>query len=480
MALSLHYKLFGAFLTAILAVVLYMALVMQWSFDRGFLQYVNTMEHEQLARMAVSLESYYQDVQSWESFAADPLQLAPFIVDSYPDGRQKEFFAARIRGKHSRINDMPKGTLPVEVSLPFFRRVFLLDESGAVIAGFDPEPSRTDRIDLYHQNRVVGTLGFHFARELSDGHQLLFARNHRMALVLVALAGFLIAAGLSLPFSHRLTRPIRRLAAAVRELASGRFDIRVEVESGDEFGMLSRDVNDLADILEKNRQARSRWFADISHELRTPLAILRGRIEAMQDGVYKPDAEMLASLHREVMHLGLLVDDIYQLSLSDQGAMSYNRREVEPCWALEQAIDLLQGEMAGKNLTLSTALAVPREVVLFGDNERLKQLFTNILANAIRYTEEGGRVEVRVFPRGDRVVYEVADSAPGVAPVHLEKLFDRLYRIDTSRSRELGGAGLGLSICYNIVIAHGGTIAAEPSPLGGLLIRVVLPIAEVL
>jgi two-component system sensor histidine kinase BaeS len=478
MKISLHYKLFGAILTAILVVVLYMTLVLQWSFDRGFLNYVNTAEHGQLLKIADDLGGLYKDEQSWQWLVDDPRKAAVIIVESYPEGRQKERFLQRLGEK--KFDDIlsPSGPLPTDIPVHFFRRVFLLDENGQTILGYNPDKARPDVIKIYNQNRVVGSIGVHPAKYLSDSHHLVFVHQQKLTLLLVAVAGVLIAAGLSLPISYMMTRPIRRMVAATRSLASGIYTTRLRVSSIDETGQLAQDLNNLADILEKNRIARSQWIADISHELRTPLSILRGKIEALQDGVYKPTAETFRGLHTEVMHLGLLVDDLYQLSLSDVGAMSYSRTEVQPCWALEQAITLLESELKERSLTLETAVNISEDDILFADNERLKQLFTNLLANSIRYTDRDGSVHISVMRQGAMLVYIVEDSAPGVSAEHLGKLFDRLYRVDASRSRDLGGAGLGLSICYNIVKGHNGSITAGHSVLGGLLIRVELPVAE--
>jgi two-component system sensor histidine kinase BaeS len=479
MKITLHYKLFGAILIAILAVVIYMSLVMQWSFDRGFLNYVNVVEQEQLGKIATDLEAHYKDEKSWTEFSTYPEKMAIIIVKSYPEGKLKERFLERIKEEKLPRKMVPSGPLPPEDMPPhFLPRVFLLDEDKKTVFGFDPGGSGVDMIALRYQNRVVGYLGVHPAKNLADSHQAVFAKQQKITLVLVAVAGFLIAAGLSLPIAYRMTRPIRRLAAATRDLSSGRYDTRIDITSSDEFGRLSQDFNNLAAILEKNQQARSQWIADISHELRTPLSILRGKIEALQDGVYQPTKESFTSLHQEVLHLGMLVDDLYHLSLSDIGAMSYHRVEAQPCWALEQSIALLQSQVEKKNLSLKTSIEIEEDASLFADNERLKQLFNNLLANSIRYTDDGGTIEVHVHQEKDAIVYDLEDSAPSVSQENLPKLFERLYRVDSSRSRNLGGAGLGLSICYNIVKGHHGTIEAKQSPLGGLWIRVSLPLSH--
>lgn len=477
MKITLHYKLFAAILTAVLAVVVYMSLVMQWSFDRGFLNYVNTIEQEQLRRIAADLTAYYHEKKSWQELADQPLKMARIIVASFPEGRQKEHFLKRLAEHRLEPRFTPSGPLPAEIPSHFFRRIFLLDKNKSPLFGYTPGKDQPMTIDIYYQNRIVGSVGVHPTNNLSNSHQLVFLKQQRVALILVAVAGFLIAAGFSLPLAYRLTRPIRRIAAATRAIASGKYDTRITVTSSDELGQLSHDFNDLAAILEKNQQARQQWVADISHELRTPVTILRGTIEALQDGIYPPTEATYAALQREILHLGVLVDDLYQLSLSDIGTMSYHRAEINPCSALKSAISFVRPHMDEKDLRFSLTQEIPKETTLFADQERLKQLFTNLLTNSLRYTDPGGIIEIRLEKKGDELIYDIQDSAPGVPDEHLDLLFERLHRVDSSRSRQLGGAGLGLSICASIVKGHNGVITAKHSPLGGLWIHLRLPVS---
>jgi two-component system sensor histidine kinase BaeS len=229
--------------------------------------------------------------------------------------------------------------------------------------------------------------------------------------------------------------------------------------------------------LEKNEQARRQWVADISHELRTPLAVLRGEIEALQDGVRQPTPAAVASLHAEVLRIGRLVDDLYQLALSDIGALNYRKDRVSLTGVLEDALEAFRPEFERKGIVLQYA-PPPREILLFADPERLHQLFANLLENSLRYTDEEGRLEVALGQERGMAILTLRDSAPGVSAADLERLFDRLYRVEGSRSRASGGAGLGLSICRNIVEAHGGDIAAVSSPLGGVAVTVKLPLNE--
>lgn len=477
MHLSLHNKLFGAILFAIIVVIIYMAFLVQWSFDHGFLQYVNGIERDRLVQIARKLEQRYITNPSWESLKNDPEELLLLFVTTYPEGRQREHLKKRVRLKIDSEHGLPSGPLPAAPPVHFFGRFFLLDENSNVVLGFDPGKSSPRMIELVVENRVVGYVGVHPSKHLSDSHQLIFARQQKSTLLLVALGGFLIAAGLSLPLAYTIMKPVRKLAEATRNLTMGKYTSRIVVSSTDELGELSQDFNELAIVLEKNRQGRRKWIADISHELRTPLSILRGKIEALQDGLYSPEPARFAELHKEVSHLEMLVEDLYQLSLSDIGALTYRRKEVEPCWALEQAINDLTMDIEQKRLQLSKEIHCGPENTLLGDNTRLKQLFINLLSNSIRYTDEGGQLRITVTREQQDLVYEIEDSGPGVSEAHLEKLFDHLYRVEPSRSRKSGGAGLGLSICYNIVKGHQGTIEAHHGSLGGLLIRVHLPMA---
>jgi two-component system sensor histidine kinase BaeS len=170
------------------------------------------------------------------------------------------------------------------------------------------------------------------------------------------------------------------------------------------------------------------------------------------------------------------VDDLYQLSLFDIGALSYRKTELDLRALLADAVASFRAEFDQKGISLDAKLTCNGDCSVFADPGRLHQLFDNLLDNALKYTDPGGELSVRLACQGKLATLEFADSTPGVAPQDLEKLFDRLYRVENSRNRALGGAGLGLAICKNIVEAHEGTIRALPSPKGGILISIELPL----
>jgi two-component system sensor histidine kinase BaeS len=274
-----------------------------------------------------------------------------------------------------------------------------------------------------------------------------------------------------------LLAPIQALLAGTRALTAGQFAMHLRVTSGDELGQLATDFNLLAQTLEKNENMRRQWTADISHELRTPLAILRGEIEALQDGIRPYNADTLQSLHAEVLRLHTLVNDLYELSLSDLGALHYRKASVDLAAVLDEAIAAFRERFASKEMTVEVPGAQGSPVYVFADRARVHQLLSNLLENTLRYTDPGGRLHMWYVRQEQAVVLHVQDSAPGVSPEALPHLFDRFYRTDTSRTRLPGGAGLGLAICKNIVEAHGGQIGAQPSPLGGLWIQVTFPVS---
>ena len=239
---------------------------------------------------------------------------------------------------------------------------------------------------------------------------------------------------------------------------------------------LARNFNVLAETLERNQQAQRQWIADISHELRTPLSVLRGELQAVEDGVRAFDETTRKSLSGEVDRLTKLVNDIYQLSVADVGALRYRKEVADVGQVLEDTVELFEARIHDAGLELETDYArAPLEALI--DVNRLGQLFTNVLENTVRYTDRGGRVRVVCERQGKDIAISIEDSAPSVPSDALPRLFERLYRVESSRGRQTGGAGLGLAICKRIAHALGGSISASPSTLGGLKLVVRIPSA---
>ena len=480
MKIGITQRLFLAILAAAFLSVVSMFLIMQWSIDRGFKRYVESIEQTRLTRLAGQLEERYATQGSWDFLKNAPSAWRRILVASVPDEEPGTPDRPRRGGPNT---SSPEGKdshppLPPHLRRGFVMRVFLLDAGKQPLVGPTDIPVNTVTKALQYQNRVVGYLGLLPRKQLSDEHQVRFLKEQKFALALVAGMVVLVAAGFSLLLAQRLVRPIRALATATDRLTAGEFAARVPVTSGDELGHLARDFNSLALTLEKNEQARRQWVADISHELRTPLTVLRGEIEALQDGVRPVTPPAIHSLHGEVLRLGRLVEDLYQLSLSDLGALTYHKEELDLTSLISTALAPYRQEFARKSIMLTTAIPWEKPAMIFADAERLHQLFANLLDNALKYTDPGGNVAINLTCGDGMATFDMEDSAPGVAEEDLSRLFERLYRVETSRNRAAGGAGLGLAICRNIVEAHAGSISARHSTQGGVGISVKIPLAE--
>ncbi|HEX2123753.1 MAG TPA: ATP-binding protein, partial [Thermoanaerobaculia bacterium] len=233
----------------------------------------------------------------------------------------------------------------------------------------------------------------------------------------------------------------------------GRLDARVDVRGNDEIAELARAFNGMAEALERNENARRNMVSDVAHELRTPLTNIRGQIEAAQDGLVAADAQFLESIAEDTALLARLVDDLQQLSLADAGQLRLEREEAGLAAIVDRALSGL--DTRGLRVTRD----VPAELAVSVDVRRVVQVLRNLLVNAIAHAATA--IDVRAIDRGDRIEIRVADDGPGVPPEHAQRIFDRFYRADPSRSRTTGGAGLGLAIAKELVELHGGTIRYE-------------------
>ena len=461
---------------ATLAVVAFMVVMIQWSFDRGFLEYVNLEEQQEIKRWAQLLEIYFEEYQSWETLAEQPHLMVRYHALTLPNGPRRERLLEMAEKKdfpkwmfNSKEDDTKRPRHPLE-------RTILMDSDDNVIFGRKFGETIPSMIPIMYQDNIVGRLGIYPSKQLRETHQLLFVKKQKSVKLLVFIAAVFISIGISLPLAYHLTKPIRRLSEAAKQMKSGDYSTRVRNTANDELGSLANDINALAETLEENEIQRKRWVSDIAHELRTPLTGLQGEIEALQDGIRKPGTETYVRLHESVQRLSRLVEDLYDLSRYDLGTLSIVPEDIDFSTLVAREITayLFRAEKEGVTLELSSQ-GKQETIYIRGDHQRLQQLVGNLLTNSIRYTDAGGSVHVEITETSDSVQLDVQDSAPGVPDEALPRLFNRLYRVDQSRSRSRGGSGLGLAISQQIVLAHGGTINAKHSPQGGLWIQLLLP-----
>ena len=321
---------------------------------------------------------------------------------------------------------------------------------------------------------TVGWLGLPNSEQYRQDIEQRFSQRQQRLLWGIAIACLVLALVGAWWLSRALVRPVEALAALSSRLSHGDYQARLALQRTDEVGELIDNMNRLADTLEKNRTSRQRWLADLSHELRTPVTVLRGELEAVQDGVRPLDSTRINSLHDEILHLGKLLDDLHDLALADAGALRYRFEDINLCALVRSGTDAFLPLLSQKQQTLSLQLP-DTGLHVTGDAMRLRQLLDNLLANSQKYTHEGGQVRVSLAGNTEQLTLVVEDSAPGVSDDQLPQLFDYLYRVDSSRNRASGGAGLGLAICQRIAEGHGGSLQASSSALGGLRITLTLP-----
>ena len=352
-------------------------------------------------------------------------------------------------------------------------RILGLDEERRQLIGRSELAPRAILKPIPGQGRVVGYLGYVPRTGLLESIESLYLTRQHLAFGVLAAAMLAASLVLGAGLSYWISRRIRRLAASAQALSAGDYSQRLDASGHDELAQLARDFNVLAQTLEAARRARQQWIADISHELRTPVSILRGEIEALQDGVRPLDQRAIGSLAAEASRLARLVEDLHTLSLSDLGALTYHKEPVDLAEVIEDTIEPQRQRLAEQGLRVETGLA--RGAVVAGDADRLGQLFANLLQNSSRYTDAPGTIAVRLSRDAGRMVVDWEDSAPGVPAEELPRLTERLYRVEGSRSRAGGGSGLGLAIARALAEGHGGTMSAHPSALGGLRIRIEFP-----
>ena len=291
-----------------------------------------------------------------------------------------------------------------------------------------------------------------------------------MAGVASALGGILLVSLLS----RRILAPLQVLGGAAQRLGQGDLTQRVPASGPSEVRQLGDTFNVMAENLQTAEQQRRDLTADVAHELRTPLSNIQGYLDAVHDGLLQPDQATIGTLRQQTSHLVALVEDLRLLAMAEAGSLTLQIESGSLAFLLEESVEAFRPRAESKNiqLTLDIPVDVPE---LPMDHTRISQVVSNLLENAIFHTPEGGRVTVTTGTDGSAITVTVSDSGPGIPAEELPRVFDRLYRVDPSRARTTGGAGLGLTIARQLVEAHGGRIWAESAPGEGARFSFSLP-----
>ena len=429
----------------------------------------------------VALEEYYQTNQTWQG--VENLFILPGMGQGM--GHSGEG-TGQVKGQGVGTNS-GGGTLNQRLRLADAQGNVLIDTrneaAGALLSNDDLEQA----IPLVANKQTVGYLlpegGVGFTR--TDETALLNRINQ--AAITAGLIAVSVSLLLALLLAYRLLRPIRDLTRAANQLAQGDLSQQVYVHGDDELANLGRAFNQMAASLEEAEQSRRAMTADIAHELRNPLAVQRANLEALQDGIYPLTSENLNPVLEQNYLLNRLVEDLRTLALVDSGQLALEPVPTDLPVLVTRVVDRYRAQADARRVSLNVSTSEHLPLILL-DPGRMEQILGNLLSNALRYTPEGGQIDLDTSspPKGitmsddlDIVQIIVHDSGPGIPPEAIPHLFDRFFRGDRARSRDDGGSGLGLAIARKLTHAHGGDLTAQNHPHGGAVFILTLPINSV-
>jgi two-component system sensor histidine kinase BaeS len=461
-------KLFiSLFVTSVLLII-GMTLLVSYNFKTGFQEYQNQVEEQQVVKLASLISESYSPIDGWNLIRRRPELLADAFTQL---------------GMPPPLPARPEHDLQINMKLewlsPVSQRVFIVDLNKNLVIGHQSPDIAADQLitrelPIYSGTELVGWIVLQ-QRSYLDGPiiERFYEQQQTNLFWIVALAG-LASFFVALLLVGRFLSPLKHLKLGANSLSQGNYDYQFQTHGNDEFGELASSFQYLAKSLKTNKSTRQQWITDISHELRTPISVLRSELEAIQDGIRQPSEHNINSMHHQVMGLGRLIDDLYQLSKSDSGAYQLDIVTVPLHPLLHRVVSRFEYQANEKGIDIELLADNNNTHFISGDENTLEQLWGNILENSLRYTDAPGIIRWSTEAKGQHIVIRCEDSSPSVDDIHLPKLFDRLYRVDKSRSRLFGGSGLGLSICKNIVTMHNGEILAKRSDLGGLMIEITL------
>jgi signal transduction histidine kinase len=455
--LSLRWKLGGALLLVVLVSVGITAYLTNQNTTTQFQQYIQSGSMAYTQRLVNNLEQYYAMGQGWngvqEVLIASLRTNNDRLVVADNSGKIVGDTANQLIGKSSsslgssdgtslEVSGQPAGTLYLALSGIGMGKGYMV---GKGIMGGSNSPTQT-------------------AVQTMEGDFLSRINNYIWIAGIIAIA---VALLLGIFLTRQITRPLRALNTGAEHISQGDLNYRVKVRSNDEIGKLADSFNNMAFKLDNSEQSRRRLVSDVAHELRTPLTIIQGTVDGISDGVFPPDKTHLDSIREQTVLLTHLVNDLRELSLAETGQLKLEFSSTNLVDLIQRK--LTQFEVNAKQKNIRLILEDPSGTPLINiDAKRIEQVMVNLLSNAILHTPEGGKitVSVKIVKADSRItkdslIVSVADTGEGIPAEHLPFLFERFYRVETSRSRSEGGAGLGLAIVKQMILAHGGQIWVE-------------------
>ena len=315
-------------------------------------------------------------------------------------------------------------------------------------------------------------VGYYGPFYLTD-NDLRFINTLNRALIAMGIFSLFFSLVLGTFMARRLSRPISRVIDTAEQISKGYYGDRIlEKSSTKEILKLTGTINNLAETLEKQEMLRKRMAADVAHELRTPLTTLQSHMEALIDGIWHPDSERLKSCHEEILRINRMVGDLEKLAKYENDNLMLDKSEFNIAELIERLSHNFEADFKNKRIEVIIEI---HDEMLYADKDKISQVLVNLLSNALKYTPEGGTVKISARRHDKALEISVKDNGIGIGQEDLPYIFERFYRVDKSRNRLTGGAGIGLTIAKAIVDAHKGNLTVRSEPEQGTEFIVVLP-----
>ncbi len=471
---SLLFKLLGAFILVISIGSLIIFLLVSSATQKAFNLYTTRSGQVWAQRLAPTLADYYAAKGSWQGVDAflrsselfetgmmnsATLSLTPQSGGGYGNGQGqgRGMGFGRQLGMGGMMGNMME------------QRLILTDAQGVVVSDTQSKLNGTqltaDQLEkgalVAVGNDPVGTVivtPLNLTNSLTATGQFLASVNR--SIIIAALIAGVIALLIGAVLFSQITAPLRQLNRAANAVAHGDLSQRVAINSKDELGELGETFNQMAANLAKAEIQRQHLTADVAHELRTPLAAIQASLEGMLDGVLPLDNEQITTIHAETLLLNRLIEDLRLISLAETGQLKLERQKTDLAELVRQVAGREKLLALQRGITLSVDIQDNLPMVNI-DADRIIQVLSNLVGNALRYTPQGGVITIRCAAKAGSVEVSVADSGAGIPADALPNVFDRFYRADKSRARLSGGSGLGLAIVRQLVEAHGGIVEAQ-------------------
>lgn len=412
-------------------------------------------------------------------------------LDAQQQVREQQLVAI-LADSYSRSSGWVDGDLSSLTPLAFMDggTLRLLDATGRTVWAPSPDQLLGQMAEMHRQMMGGGVLGPEHRLPITVGGELVgtavvrfpatgllpqdvsFRASVNRLLLYGGLAAGLLALLLGIVLARRATAPARELAGAARGFASGDRGRRVRYDTPDEFGEMARAFNAMGDAVEEEDRLRRDFAAEVAHEVRTPLSIIRSQIEGIQDGVLDPSPSTVGSLHEETLRLTRLMGDLETLASAEAAGFSLSPQPTSLKPLLGECAHGFAGPFEAQGVTLRLEL---EDVVAEVDPNRMRQVVSNLLSNALKFTPSGGTVEVQLGSTDGQAVITVTDTGPGIAADDVPHVFDRFFR---GRGVRASGSGIGLTVARELVEAHGGSVAVSSQPGAGAAFTVRLPRAS--